>query len=90
MPGRCLADDAVERIFYNARISTAEPERPYAEAVAVHGDKIVAFGSRVDVEKMLGKQAERVPHFDFRLTIIEESSHHPCHRGRGERTLDQV
>jgi predicted amidohydrolase YtcJ len=55
-----VADDAVERLFYNARIFTAEPEHPYAEAVAIRGDKIVAVGSRVDVEKMVGKQAERV------------------------------
>lgn len=26
------ADDAAERVFYNARIFTAEPEHPYAEA----------------------------------------------------------
>jgi len=55
-----VADDGVERIFYNARIFTAESEHPYAEAVAIRGDKIVAVGSRVDVERMVGKQAERV------------------------------
>ena len=55
-----VSDDGVERIFYNARIFTAEPEHPYAEAVAIRGDKIVAVGSRVEVERMVGKQAERV------------------------------
>jgi len=55
-----VSDDGVERIFYNARIFTAEPEHPYAEAVAIRGDKIVAVGSRVDVERMVRKQAERV------------------------------
>ena len=55
-----VADDGVERILYNARIFTAESEHPYAEAVAIRGDKIVAVGSRVDVERMVGKQAERV------------------------------
>jgi predicted amidohydrolase YtcJ len=55
-----VADDAVERIFYHARIFTAEPEHPYAEAVAIRDDKIVAVGSRVDVEKMVGRQAEYV------------------------------
>ena len=55
-----VSDDGAERIFYNARIFTAEPEHPYAEAVAIRGDKIVAVGSRVDVERMVGKHAERV------------------------------
>jgi len=54
------ADDPRERVFYNARVFTAEPEHPYAEAVAIRGDKIVAVGSRGDVEAKVGKQAERV------------------------------
>src|SRR5215813_1270948 len=54
------ADDPRERVFYNAKVFTAEPEHPYAEAVAIRGDKIVAVGSRVDVEKKVGKQAERI------------------------------
>jgi hypothetical protein len=58
-----VADDAVERIFYNARIFTAEPEHRYAEAVATRGDKIVAIGSRVDVEKMVGKRTPNVSTF---------------------------
>jgi predicted amidohydrolase YtcJ len=57
---RAEADDAAERVFYNARIFTAETEHPYAEAVAIRGDKIVAVGSRADVVKKVGKQAERI------------------------------
>ncbi len=37
-----VADEAVERILCNARIFTAEPDHPYAEAVAIRNDKIVA------------------------------------------------
>src|SRR5215469_14104203 len=61
---RAEADDAAERVFYNARIFTAETEHPYAEAVAIRGDKIVAVGSRADVEKKVGKQAERIDLLD--------------------------
>jgi predicted amidohydrolase YtcJ len=57
---RAEADDGAERVFYNARIFTAETEQPYAEAVAIRGDKIVAVGTRADVEKKVGKQAERI------------------------------
>ena len=35
-------DRAVERIFYNGKIFTGDPEHPYAEAVMIRGDKIVA------------------------------------------------
>jgi predicted amidohydrolase YtcJ len=57
---RAETDDAVERVFHNARVFTAEIEHPYAEAVAIRGDKIVAVGSRADVEKKVAKQAERI------------------------------
>jgi len=55
-----IAADAAERILYNARIFTGEPDRPYAEAVAIRGDKIVAVGNRDEVAKAAGKQAESV------------------------------
>jgi hypothetical protein len=43
-----VADEAAERIFYNAKIFTGELEHPYAEAVAIRNDKIVAVGSRAE------------------------------------------
>ena len=55
-----FADEATERVFYNARIFTANPEHPYAEAVAIRGEKIVAVGSRADVVKAAGAKAEQV------------------------------
>lgn len=51
---------AQERVFYNAKIFTAEPEHPYAEAVAVRGGKIVAVGSLQEVSKSVSSGAERV------------------------------
>jgi len=48
------------RVFYNGKIFTGEPEHPYAEAVAIRGDKIVAVGNRVEVFAAAGKDAERV------------------------------
>lgn len=49
-----------ERVFYNGKIFTGEPQHPYADAVAIRGDKIVAVGNRVDVAKAVGKDAEQV------------------------------
>ena len=55
-----LADEATERVFFNASVFTAEPNHPYAEAVAIRGDKIVAVGSRAEVAKSVGTQAEYI------------------------------
>jgi len=49
-----------ERIFYNGKIFTAEPDHPYAEAVAIRGDKIVAVGNLSEVTKLVSASAERV------------------------------
>src|SRR6266566_4517662 len=52
---RAVADDAVERVFCNAKIFTAEPDHPYAEAVAIRNGKIVAVGSCSQVKSAAGK-----------------------------------
>ena len=55
-----VAQDATEQVLYNARIFTAEPDRPYAEALAIRGGKIVAVGTREEAAKAAGKNAESV------------------------------
>jgi predicted amidohydrolase YtcJ len=55
-----LAEDATERVFFNASIFTGEPEHPYAEAVAIRADKIVTVGSRAEVAKWVGATAESI------------------------------
>jgi predicted amidohydrolase YtcJ len=52
--------DKAERILFNAKVFTAVPDQPYAEAVAIRGDKIVAVGNLADVSRAAGKGAERV------------------------------
>ena len=51
---------ADERILFHAQVFTADPHNPYAEAVAVRGDKIVAVGNLPEVEKSVSSSAERV------------------------------
>ena len=51
---------AKERIFFNAKIFTAEPQNPYAEAIAIRGDKIVAVGTYPEVAKSVAPNAERI------------------------------
>ena len=47
-------------MLFHGKIFTGEPEHPYAEAMAVRGDKIVAVGNRGEVSKAVGKDAEFV------------------------------
>ncbi len=49
-----------ERIFFHAKVFTGDPQNPYAEAVAIRGDKIVAVGNLTEVVKVASVQAERV------------------------------
>ncbi|MGB7132682.1 MAG: amidohydrolase [Candidatus Sulfotelmatobacter sp.] len=49
-----------EKIFFNAKVFAGNPDDPYAEAVAIRGDKIVAVGNLAEVEKAADAGAERV------------------------------
>jgi len=42
---------AQDRIFFNAKVFTADPQHPYAEAVAIRSDKILAVGNLPEVAK---------------------------------------
>ncbi len=51
-----LADLAIT----SARIFTADPDLPWAEAVAIAGDRILAVGSNADIEPLIGPDTERL------------------------------
>jgi len=48
-----------DKIFFHAKVFTADPQNPYAEAVAIRGDKIIAVGNLREVEKS-APTAERI------------------------------
>jgi predicted amidohydrolase YtcJ len=55
------ADDAGPTVvFRHAQVFTAEYDHPYAEAVAIRGDRILAVGRIEDVEKAAGPSARKV------------------------------
>jgi predicted amidohydrolase YtcJ len=56
----CAQDSSGERIFFHAKVFTGDPQNPYAEAVAIRGDKIVAVGNLAEVEKAASVKAERI------------------------------
>lgn len=49
-----------ERILYHAQIFTADPQNPYADAVAIRAGKIVAVGNLPEVSKSVSPAAERI------------------------------
>ena len=60
LQGAAIAQVTDEQVLYNGKIFTGEPEHPYAEAVAIRGDKIVAVGNRGEVSKGVAGNAEMV------------------------------
>ena len=54
------AQDSGERIFFNAKIFTGDPQKPYAEAVAIRGDRILAVGNLPEVLKATSANVERI------------------------------
>jgi predicted amidohydrolase YtcJ len=51
---------SVPTIFYNALVFTAEYDHPYAEAVAIRGDRIIAVGALGSVEQTAGPSARKI------------------------------
>jgi predicted amidohydrolase YtcJ len=49
-----------DRIFFHAKIFTADPQNPYAEAVAIRGGKIIGVGTLPEVTKSVSASAERI------------------------------
>jgi predicted amidohydrolase YtcJ len=52
--------DPAEIVFYNARVFTAEPLHPYADSVALRGDRIIAVGAVAQVAPQVNNYAKRV------------------------------
>jgi len=52
--------DGAERVFFNAKVFTGVPEHPYAEAVAIRGDKIVGVGNLSDVLLAASSTAQKI------------------------------
>jgi len=53
-----VGGSSTEHVLYNGKIFTGEPDHPYAEAVAIHGDKIVAVGTKAEATAAVGKGAD--------------------------------
>jgi predicted amidohydrolase YtcJ len=65
-------------VFYNAQVFTAEYDHPYAEAVAIRGDRIIAVGSLGSVKRIAGPTARNVDlHGKFLMPGMIDAHVHP-------------
>jgi predicted amidohydrolase YtcJ len=51
---------AQEKVYFNARIFTADRDHPFAEAIAIKGKWIVAVGNYDDVKRSISKNAKQI------------------------------
>ena len=77
-----LADASAPVVFYNAQVFTAEYDHPYAEAVAIRGDRINAVGTLASVERIAGPTARKVDlHGKFLMPGFIDAHAHPIFAG---------
>lgn len=80
--GAAANTDVATTLYFNAHVFTAEYSAPYAEAVAIRGDRILAVGSRTAVEKAAGKSARKVDlHGQFLMPGMIDAHAHPIMGG---------
>ncbi len=82
------AEPAADLVLKGGRIYTVDPARPWVEAVAVRGDRIVKVGSEADVHPLEGPQT-RIVDLKERLALPGIIDGH-THFLDGSIGLDQV
>ena len=56
----CGAPEAADLVLVNGRFYTLDEQQPWAEAVAVRGDQIIAVGSNSEIRKFAGSETETI------------------------------
>lgn len=69
-------------VFYDAHVFTAEYDHPYAEAVAIRADRIIAAGALEAVQQAAGPGARRIDlHGAFLMPGMIDAHAHPMAAG---------
>ncbi len=56
----CATPDAADLILVNGRVYTLDERQPWAEAIAVKGERILAVGSNSEIRRMAGSGTRRI------------------------------
>ena len=79
-----LLAPAQEKIFYNARIFTANSSHPFAEAIAIKDKRIMAVGNYSEVIRSVSTKAEKIDcNGGFLMPGFVDSHNHGISGGRG-------
>ena len=57
----CARAPSVELILTDGKVFTSDPAHPWAEAVAITGNRIVAVGKTNEIEQLAGAETRRIP-----------------------------
>jgi hypothetical protein len=68
LPAQTAPPEPADLVLLNARVWTAEPSQPWAEAVAVRGNRIVAVGKNAEVRKLIAQSRTRL--LDLRGKLV--------------------
>jgi len=69
-------------VMVNGHVFTAEPSQPYADAIAIQGDRILAVGRREAVEGAAGESAHRIDlQGRFLMPAMIDAHAHPIDGG---------
>jgi predicted amidohydrolase YtcJ len=88
--GACMVSSAVlgapaggaATVYYDALVFTGEPDQPFADAVAIRGERIVAVGDLAAVERAAGPGARKVDlKGKFLMPGMIDSHSHPIDGG---------
>lgn len=82
------AEPAADLILRGGRVYTVNPAQPWAEAVALRGDRIVAVGSNADVDRLAGDRTVVID-LGGKLVLPGFNDTH-IHFLEGSLALDQV
>ena len=75
---------AQEKVFYNARIFTANSEHPFAGAIAIKDKKIIAVGNYGEIIRLVSANAELIDcKGNFLMPGFVDSHNHGISGGRG-------
>jgi len=81
---RAGAADHADRIFVHGKIWTEDDQHPVAEAMAIHGDRILAVGSDADIRALAGPDTAVVD-LGGRLVVPGFNDAHLHFPGRGDQ-----
>lgn len=75
-------------LYENARIHTLDPARPHANALLVHGERILAVGDVAECREMAGPNVRRIDLAG--MTVLPGLTDSHIHAAQYARELDQV